>query len=643
MEVPEGCVVRDASFEVEVLPLSLPPLRRLGMARTCPLSEFHALENFLERSDRSLESFLPGWVSGGPAAKSRGPVNDGTWNLQVIPLDPSEMADATPSFYRAEFDAVLLPFGEEEVRLEPLLASGVPLVTTSHEIAVRAGLADRTVLHAGLRKMRVVDREDFVTEQVQSEEIDFGSGGGMVLADAVAPASGTKTLVDTGTGGQALLVQSLERKRLFLGARDARDLTSEPLSRILTRAVEWCGAGGSGGDVRVAIGPTSLDLGGRVTARFRGLGEAFDAAIGAIASGRGTRRVPISVSAAAPCRVRLSKLDVALAHRTRLRRFVEGDSLRLVLDGVSPAEASIEMPRDAKVRRGSVKLRTELSPLMVLSHRGGSRRGAEAAPPGTSGSLRVVLTPHHSVAQGFKVPGPANLRRFEFRARADGPAGLALELRQGSGEPGREALARAELESGEIPGSDSWVGIDIGEPLDPRNTYWLLLRCTEGEVTLSCDRGNAPMLKYTKDGGARWAPYDFDLRHRVLADAPQDGGRELRLGNAVAWAGMRDADLVETLADALEAQVRAAPGGAKRVRVPLRFSAPRVGTVELYDLEVEYETSEEVEEGIEKVRTIAEMIDELRSQVSDLGERLGPRAEELRILPGGRGEEREEE
>ncbi|HLF05793.1 MAG TPA: hypothetical protein VI893_01230, partial [Thermoplasmata archaeon] len=304
----------------------------------------------------------------------------------------------------------------------------------------------------------------------------------------------------------------------------------------------------------------------------------------------------------------------------------------------APAEANVELPRDARVRRGSVKLRAELSPLRVLAHRGGSWRSSRPTLPGTSGSIAVVLSPHHWIAQGFKSEEAATLRRVEFLARVKGVAGLVAELRSGGSEPGREIMTREELEAGDLPEGERWLGLDLEEPLDPRKNYWLVLRCTEGEITLTGERGDSPLLCYSKDGGSRWASYDFDLRHRVLSEAPRDGGGELSVGQTVAWAGERDADLVETLADALESQVRSAPGTAKRVKVPLRFSTARVGMVELYDLDVEYETGEEAEEGMEKVRTITDMIEELRSEVSDLGDRLGPRAKELKIVPGGREE-----
>jgi hypothetical protein len=612
--IPKGTVVKRADMTVEVRDHPQQPLNRIGLVRNCPLPDFHAIEEALEKATRSHDSVLRGW--GVPGTQ---PVEE---KFAVIPIDPTEMLLATPSRYRTEYDMVIIPAGEGELKLDALVHSGTPIVTMNSEVAKSLGLIQDTTLHAGITTLRIVDRMSFITERVGKEFLSLGPEGKYVVVDTATQGKDCIVLADTGTQNQGVIISSLDRKYCYFGMLDAKDLVSELVFPTFVRAVEWCGVGGVGADVRIAVGPSSLDLGGKRSLRLKNFAQVVEEA----RKGSREEKIQIGISASSPCRVFLRDLDMELAYIAILNHFQGQKEVVAEFDSLSWFETKLSLPRDALVRYATMKVETSL-----LNERVANRCTDPA------GEYGVMLSPGQYATQRIRPETAYLMKHVGFMlSRLEDETLIEVSLVAGGEEhPSREVLASEELEPGDLPVEYAWVDVQMESTLDPKNAYWFVLRPIKGKARWRCTQNPQGWLMHTKDGGRLWTKHMMDALHKVYVEAQSTTMPIMSLESVRVWSGKRAIESIDDLSAFMNDYLLKAPKGQPKVDVPIKMFTDVIGSARLFDLVVEYETQEEVEAEGAEVRSIVEMIESLKMRVDELARKLGPKAEELKVVKSG--------
>ncbi|HKI04622.1 MAG TPA: hypothetical protein VKK31_21765 [Thermoanaerobaculia bacterium] len=299
----------------------------------------------------------------------------------------------------------------------------------------------------------------------------------------------------------------------------------------------------------------------------------------------------LAVESDAPCRFVLSRLDVS--YRLRLARLVSGQEkevLRFPAGRVATAAVAVSLPRQARVRRASLRLaegtrghRPEGEGFADPASRSGARLAGEtwaaqrielAAPLAASGLAAAVLP----LAAGTELA-------FELQADA-------------AGRPAGEALAEAAVRLGE-PGRPLWSTARLPLPVAlPAGISWLLVRATRGAAVWLTAESATRLLLLSRGGPRRIWRDEGSLPGRsalwrLLAPAEPTGSEDsaftLTVAGAVVGPSARedftDFDLTVPLAAALAA---AAPGDGP-VEIPLTFAAPAAASLTVYPPEVEYD------------------------------------------------------
>jgi hypothetical protein len=611
--IPKGTVVRRADLTVEVRDYPQVQVNRIGLVRNCPLPDFRALEEALEKAARSRESVLRGWgVPGFPPSEEK---------FAVIPIDPTEMVSATPSRYRNEYDMVIIPAGEGELKIDALIHSGIPILTMNSDVAVALGLIQRTTLHAGITMLRIVDRMNFITERVGRGSLPLGPEGKYVPVDTALAGKDCVILADTGTENQGVIILSLEKKYCYIGVLEAKDITSDPVFPLFLRAVEWCGVGGTGSDVRLTVGASSLELGGKRSLRLKNFAQVIEEARKELKE----EKIPIRVSTSSPCRVFLRDLDMDLAYIAILNHFQGQKEVTAGFDSLSWFETKVTLPRDAVVRYATMKIETQLRNERIANHC-----------IDTSSEYGVLMHPGQYAAQRIKPETAYLMRHVEFMlSRVEDDTVIEVSLVAGGEEhPSRDVIASAELNPGDIPPEYSWVDVEMESTLDPKDTYWFILRPIKGRVRWRCTQTPQGWLMYTRDGSRFWTKYMMDGLHKVYVEAPGVTMPVMSLESLHVWSGRKEIESLPDFSQQINDYLLKAPKNQPKIDIPLRLYTDVIGSARLFDLVIEYETQEEVVSEAAEVRSIIEMIESLKMRVDELARRLGPRAEELLIVKG---------
>jgi hypothetical protein len=185
LTLPKNAIVKTATAFLDSQELADSSILRIGVVHNYPLEELHLLEERLEETPPEKYSVRFGWGSAGTEPRY-GPEERERERYAVIPIDPSIIVSAHPSYYKQELDMIIIPNGPIHSDLSNLISSGVPIVTMNPEVAIELGLAQRQSLHAGLLTLRAADDNHYITEQVAGEIIRIGLTG--IRGPAGAPA-----------------------------------------------------------------------------------------------------------------------------------------------------------------------------------------------------------------------------------------------------------------------------------------------------------------------------------------------------------------------------------------------------------------------------------------------------------------------
>ena len=271
--IPKNAIIKTATLFLESQGLPDSDNKRIGVVHNYPLEELHLLEERLEETPPEKYSVRLGW--GSEESETRyGPEERKTERYAVIPIDPSIVVSAHPSYYKQELDMIIIPNGPIHSDLSNLISSGVPILTMNPEVAIELGLARSQSLHAGLLTLRAADENHYITEQVAGEIIRIGltggRGGGItrphefdldsrgrggrsgitsdhVFVDAleIIPEN-ARVVVDTGFRDQGVIITDMRNKYSYFGINKIADfIDDENILNLFTRCIEWCAIGGT--------------------------------------------------------------------------------------------------------------------------------------------------------------------------------------------------------------------------------------------------------------------------------------------------------------------------------------------------------------------------------------------------------------
>jgi hypothetical protein len=335
--------------------------------------------------------------------------------------------------------------------------------------------------------------------------------------------------------------------------------------------------------------------------------------------------VTIRVSASSPCRVFLRDLDMDLAYIAILNHFQGQKEVVAEFDSLSWFETKLSLPRDAFVRYATMKVETNL-----LNERVANRCTDPA------GEYGVLLTPTQYAAHRIRPDTAYLMKHVAFMlSRAEDETLVEISLVAGGEDhPSREVLASEELEPGDMPVEYAWVDVPMESTLDPKNAYWFILRPIKGKVRWRCTPNPQGWLMHTKDGGRLWTKHMMDALHKVYVEAQSTTMPIMALDAVRVWSGKRAIESIDDLSGYMNDYMLKASKNQPKIEVPIKMFTDVIGSARLFDLVVEYETSEEVEAEGAEVKSIVEMIAALKIRVDELARKLGPKAEELQVVEG---------
>lgn len=639
IDVPRGAVVREAVLELEAQELPDSEVIRIGLLKNCSLSDFNALEERLESTSWGRNTVRPGW---GASERTSFLVGE-TGRYRVIPIDPSSMVGAHPSFYRREFDVVIIPNGPLRADLTSLLNSSIPVITMDSRVAEELGLCRERSLHAAITNFHIGDRKHYVCEQFRDENIlAQGRGGGrsdQILVDAVEPVDeSSRGLVDTGVPVQSIIVTGMERKYAYAGFSRVEQLLRDGLPfTMFRRLMEWCSIGGY--ITNLGLDVCGLPGGFKKPGRFSEITETPDLSekiVEHMASSKpsddGSYPIALTFYSDSPGILILSNLRVRCVFPTVIRQFADGEGeARLDFDSVETDKfALVELPAAAEIKSASLKVEGMLSR---------ERIGIASASEDEGNVFGVTVSSRYTVAQQFSPGRVMTVSRIGLNlSDPQGDAEAEMEIRLDHLDvPAEEVLARAVVGSRELDKDYRWVDASMeGLVLEPERKYWILLRSKRGRVHWHADR-NCPLggsLRFTKDGGKNWTDHDMDSLFKVYyvmesyEDSPSfslnPSGVPLRGYPGEFQQVHNIPDFTASLGEYLSSHQRELKS-ADIIQVPLYFTARSIGCLRLFDLEITCELpdreSKEKVEGVsvgEELSSILELIGKLNMRVTEL-------------------------
>jgi hypothetical protein len=126
----------------------------------------------------------------------------------------------------------------------------------------------------------------------------------------------------------------------------------------------------------------------------------------------------------------------------------------------------------------------------------------------------------------------------------------------------------------------------------------------------------------------------MDALYKVYVEAQSTTMPIMALESMRVWSGKRAIESIDDISSYMNDYLLKAPKGQLKIDVPVKMFTDVIGSARLFDLVVEYETSEEAAGEGAEVKSIVEMIESLRLRVDELARRLGPRAEEFQVIKG---------
>ena len=641
IDVPKDAILKEALLELEAQELHDTSVIRIGLVKNCTLEDFNLLEERLEATPWGKNTVRPGWGTSETTSFLAGE----TGRYRVIPMDPSTMVGAHPSFFRREFDLVIVPNGPLHMDLTNLINSGIPVITMNPSVARKLGLSSSESLHAAITNVRIHDRIHYINEQFIEDNIHLGGQrseeGAHIMVDAMEPLDGSgKGILDTGITSQSVLVTGINRKYAYIGfTRIDQLLGDKKLFTVLHRTMEWCSMGGY--ITNLGIDVCGLPGGFKKLGRFSEIVDTPDFSdkindfiSAAEPNEEGNYPVEIMFYSDSPGILLIGNIRFNCAFISTIDRFQGGDAeVELGFDSIRLVRtAFVEIPRKARILSASMKVEGNMSGERIAIH-----STEEGDIHGVVGSARYMI------AQQIKMDRVAPVSRIGLNLSGpEGDVELDVEIRADyRGRALDEILAVSTLKGGAIKKKYAWVDVAFDNlVLKPETSYWILLKVKTGKVHWQADR-KCPLgglLKFTRDGGRSWREHDMDALFKVyyeIRSLEASPALSLLPGGDEIWCysgEFRDSHTITDFSDFLTGYLKAHTGDVLRndvIAVPLSVSAGSIGKLKLMELAIECELPDrETKEKIDKVSigreltSILELLARLKMKIDTLVENL---------------------
>lgn len=637
VNIPKNAIVKKAVIQLEAQELPDASIIRVGVVKNCSLEDFNLIEERLEVTAWGKHTVQAGWGTTGATSFLTGE----SGKYRVIPLDPTDMLTAHPSYYRREFDLVFIPGGPLHTDLTNLLNSRIPIVTTNSMVARKLGLCERESLHGAITNIHIHDRTHYISEQFRHDNIRVGGRESEqaehILIDAIAPMDeNLKGILDTGTYSQSILVTSMDHKYAYLGiSRTEQLLGEENLFTILRRTLEWCGIGGYITNIGMEIE--------RETGGFKKAGrlsdiidtpdfsESINKSIeNSNPNSEGFYPIEITFHSDSPGILVVSNVRIDCVFLATITRFAEDRAnVELKFDSMNEVQtAYVDIPKEAHIRSATLKIDGDLSNerISIIS-------------ANEEDNFGVTASALYTVAQQIKTDSLIRVPRIALHlAKPEDDATLSVEIRSDYQDtPSLEILERTELKGDAIKKEYGWIDVPFDNlVLKPDSSYWIIVRTIKGKIHWHADQ-KAPLggkCIFTKDDGKTWTEHEMDALFKIFytmesyKDSPSLSMLPSK-GQIWGYSGrFRDVtdvpDFSDSLADYIESHKRELKG-TDVATVPLTFSALSIGTLTLFNLEIKcelptLELKEEVETATiaKELRATLELLEQVKNRVEGL-------------------------
>jgi hypothetical protein len=658
--IPQNAVVKSATLFLDSQEIPDSDVIKIGVVHNYPLEELHRLEERLEETPPERYSVRFGWGTeeAGPTVY---PEEREKRRYQVIPIDPSIIVSAHPSYYKQELDMIIIPNGTIHSDLSNLISSGIPILTMNPEVAIELGLARRQSLHAGLLTLRAADENHYITEQVAGEIIRIGLTTGRsratgssldldmddhrgrpgvtsdhVFVDALEVLSeNARVVVDTGFNDQGVIITDMRNKYSYFGITKIADfIEDENILNLFVRSIEWSAIGGNLTNVGFDINdePSGWRLPGFIEERT--MTTDFSPMLNRMVEvleprEDGSYLINLTFYTDSPGILFLNDIRLDCAFLTEIKIFEEElEDKTLNFDSIQQMqETFVNLPMQARVINATMKIAGELSRERIAN------RCIDE-----SDVYGVVVSGQYLVAQEIIPAQNLNVTRISIHAaKLVQDTDIEVELREGhpDGQPLEEVIASKRLAGGDLSQTYDWVNIEFKDlKLLSDQPYWLVLKTKKGEANWHADVKSpcGGMLRYSKDGGKTWSNHKMDGLFKVfyLMEAYEPSPTFAIAGRRnVKWSYSgqfrEEFQLPDFAEDLNRYMVANADLTTKMCSVPLVFSSESIGSLKLSDLSIQCEVPTiEIKEEIEGIP--------LKEQIKDtmnLLERLKNKLEQI--------------
>lgn len=659
LNIPKNAIVKSATVFLDSQELPDNEIKRIGVVHNYPLEELHILEERLEETPPEKYSVRIGWGTEETEPKYS-PEERMRERYAVIPIDPSIIVSAHPSYYKQELDMIVIPNGPISADLSNLISSGVPIVTLNPEVAIELGLARRQSLHAGLLTLRAADDNHYITEQAAGEiiriglssgrrlgagthELDFddrGRAGGPgatsdhVFIDAleVIPEN-ARVVIDTGFGDQGVIITDTRNKYAYFGITKVADfIDDENLLNIFVRTIEWCAIGGSLTNVGLDINkepsgwrkPGFIDERTMTTDFAPLLNRMLE-----IVEPRedGSYLLDLRFYTDSPGILLLNDLKLDCSFLTNITLFEEVlDEKTLVFDSIQQRqETYLNLPSQAKILNATLKIKGDLSRERIAN------RSIDE-----SDVYGVVISSQYLIAQEIIPTQNLNVTRLSLHmAKLVNDIEIDVEIRPGhpEGQPLDEVIASKTLTGPDLVQTYDWIDIKFNDlTLMADTNYWVVLKAKKGEANWHADVKSpcGGMLRFSKDGGKTWSNHHMDGLFKVfyMTEAYEPSPAFTVAGKRdIKWSytgQFREEYQIPDFSEELNRFIEANSDlRTTMCKVPLAFSSESIGSLNLSNLLVKcelptLEMKEELE-GValrDHIKGTLDLLDQLKNKLN---------------------------
>jgi hypothetical protein len=668
LSLPKNAIVKTATLFLDSQDLPDTSVKRIGVVHNYPLEELHLLEERLEETPPDKYSVRFGWGTE-EAEPKYSPDERSRERYAIIPIDPSIIVSAHPSYYKQELDMIIIPNGPIHSDLSNLISSGVPILTMNPEVAIELGLARRQSLHAGLLTLRAADDNHYITEQTAGEIIRIGLSTGRagaimrpheldlddrkstdragvttdhVFVDAleIIPEN-SRVVVDTGFNDQGVIITDMRNKYSYFGITKVADfIDDESIMNLFIRTIEWSSIGGALTNVGFDVNdePSGWRRPGFIDERT--MTTDFAPLLNRMLETMepqedGTYLIDLSFYTESPGILLMNDLRIDCSFLTSIQLFEEDlETKILAFDSIQQRqETYINLPTHAKILGATLKVRGDLSRERIAN------RSIDE-----SDVYGVVISGQYLIAQEIVPTQNLNVTRISLHlARLTTDLEIDVEIRPGHPEsqPLDEVIKTKTLSGKELAQTYEWVDIEFTDlTLMADQSYWVVLKSKKGEANWHADVKSpcGGMLRYSKDGGKNWTNHNMDGLFKVFymmeAYEPSPTLTIADRGN-IKWSytgQFREEYQIPDFAEDLNTHLVANRDyRAEMCTVPLAFTSESIGSLELSNLMIKcelptLEMKEELE-GIalkDHIKATLDLLEKLKNKLSQVLDGLPP-------------------